>query len=88
MAGVTLVQGMAPQWELSIVSSKVIHREVERDLIPRTIAIVELDEGPWVYTWIDGEIPTQSHRPIRVEYRPVPTADQLPVFSILSAFPG
>ncbi|WP_223263651.1 Zn-ribbon domain-containing OB-fold protein [Rhodococcus sp. MTM3W5.2] len=23
-------------------------------LVPCTLAIVELDEGPWIYTWIEG----------------------------------
>ncbi|AOW92661.1 hypothetical protein BFN03_08030 [Rhodococcus sp. WMMA185] len=74
----------------SIVSSKVVHREVDgigKDFVPCTIAIVELDEGPWVYTWIDGDVPNQPDRPVRVEYRPMSPEDQLPVFSIQSAFP-
>ncbi|MFC0451256.1 Zn-ribbon domain-containing OB-fold protein [Rhodococcus jostii] len=72
----------------SIVSSKVVHREatgIDRGLVPCTIAIVELDEGPWVYTWIDGEVPAPSDCPVRVEFRPASTAEQLPVFSVRAA---
>ena len=72
----------------SIVSSKVVHREVngaDRGLVPCTIAIVELDEGPWVYTWIDGDVPAPSDCPVRVEFRPASTAEQLPVFAVRSA---
>jgi uncharacterized OB-fold protein len=72
----------------SIVSSKVVHREVNetnRGLVPCTIAIVELDEGPWVYTWIDGDVPAPSDCPVRVEFRPASTAEQLPVFAVRSA---
>ncbi|MFC9836236.1 Zn-ribbon domain-containing OB-fold protein [Rhodococcus sp. NPDC127530] len=72
----------------SIVSSKVVHREVneaDRGLVPCTIAIVELDEGPWVYTWIDGDVPAPSDCPVRVEFRPASRSEQLPVFAVRSA---
>lgn len=71
-----------------IVSSKVVHRERSRldgDFVPSTIAIVELDEGPWVYTWIDGEVPASSEQCLRVEFTPAPTGEQLPVFALRSS---
>jgi uncharacterized OB-fold protein len=76
----------------SIVSSKSVERERRgRDRVsaPCTIAIVELDEGPWVYTWIDGEVPaSSSQQPVRVEFRPAAAAEQLPVFAIRHSSEG
>ncbi|WP_280315414.1 OB-fold domain-containing protein [Nocardia abscessus] len=40
------------------------------ELVPLTIAFVELDEGPWVYTSIEGEIPLSPSRPVRVRFQP------------------
>ncbi|MDV7351624.1 Zn-ribbon domain-containing OB-fold protein [Rhodococcus sp. NPDC019627] len=76
----------------SIVSSKSVERERrgrDRATAPCTIAIVELDEGPWVYTWIDGEVPaSSSQQPVRVEFRPAAAAEQLPVFAIRHSSEG
>ena len=46
------------------------------------IAIVELDEGPWVYTTIDGEPPRAGRRPVRVRFQAPPRGDRFPVFVI------
>lgn len=46
------------------------------------IAIVELDEGPWVYTMIDGEPPRAGRRPVRVRFQAPPRGDRFPVFAI------
>ena len=46
------------------------------------IAIVELDEGPWVYTTIAGEPPRAGRRPVRVRFQAPPRGDRFPVFVI------
>lgn len=71
----------------SIVSSKVMHRELDgpqNSLVSRTIAIVALDDGPWVYSWIAGHIPTHSGQPARVEFQPSAMDERLPLFSVQS----
>ncbi|WP_435824970.1 hypothetical protein [Nocardia rhamnosiphila] len=52
-----------------------------------TIAIVELDDGPWVYSTIEGDIPPFSDRPVRVRYEPRPREDRFPVFAVCPAAP-
>ncbi|MEU1205653.1 hypothetical protein [Nocardia sp. NPDC005825] len=47
-----------------------------------TVGIVELDDGPWIYSTIDGELPPTSDQPIRVRYEPDPPEDRFPVFTI------
>ncbi|MFD4432549.1 OB-fold domain-containing protein [Nocardia sp. NPDC058497] len=49
---------------------------------PLTIAIVELDEGPWVYTSIEGEFPVPWGGPVRVQFQPCPPDDRFPVFAV------
>lgn len=52
--------------------------------VESAIAIVELDEGPWVYTTIHGELPQPGHRPVRVRFQAPPREDRFPVFVISS----
>lgn len=47
---------------------------------PSVIAIVELDEGPWVYSWIDGELPVSPDRPVRVHFRCTQPGERFPIF--------
>ncbi|MGW6730890.1 Zn-ribbon domain-containing OB-fold protein [Nocardia sp. NPDC055029] len=54
------------------------------ELVPLTIAIVELDEGPWVYTSIDGDVPDLPGRSIRVLFQPCPWQGRFPVFTVSS----
>ncbi|MGV9823819.1 Zn-ribbon domain-containing OB-fold protein, partial [Nocardia xishanensis] len=77
----TSCHSMALDWvrssgDGSIVSWKVVHRvPCDRrfeEWEPSIIAIVELDEGPWVYTTIEGEIPPPSDQPVRVKFEPRP----------------
>lgn len=49
-----------------------------RDLPPMTIAIVELDEGPWIYAAIEGGDPGHA----RVTFRPEPTSGRFPAFVV------
>ncbi|RMI32246.1 Zn-ribbon domain-containing OB-fold protein [Nocardia stercoris] len=68
----------------SIVSWRVVDRDPTGvnggQLL--TIAIVELDEGPWVYTCIDGEVPASADGPVRVQFQPRPHDDRFPVFEV------
>ncbi|MET8427584.1 OB-fold domain-containing protein [Nocardia sp. NPDC004860] len=68
----------------SIVSWRVVHRasDPHGELTPLTIAVVELDEGPWVYTSIEGEVPLISTGPVRVYFQPSPRQDGFPVFKV------
>ncbi|MGQ4599757.1 OB-fold domain-containing protein [Nocardia sp. R6R-6] len=69
----------------SLVSWRVVDRaptERHGELVPLTIAIVELDEGPLVYTSIEGEVPSFSSRPVRVQFQPHPREDRFPVFAV------
>lgn len=67
----------------SILSWRVVERGVTGIPAPLTIAIVELDEGPWVYTSIEGPIPVAPYRPIRVRFQPCPREDRFPVFAVI-----
>lgn len=72
----------------SVVSSRVVHRASNGPrgaLVPYTIAIVALDDGPWVYTSIDGPLPEHPDDPIRVEFRPTPPGKRFPVFTVRQA---
>lgn len=51
--------------------------------VSATIAIVELDEGPWVYTTIDGDIPPAGRERVRVCFRAPPCGDRFPIFAVL-----
>lgn len=72
----------------SLVTFKVVQRESDHshgELVPHTIAIVELDDGPWMYSWVTGTAPEASGDPIRVRFTSAVTVEQLPVFEILNA---
>ncbi|MGW0017620.1 Zn-ribbon domain-containing OB-fold protein [Rhodococcus sp. NPDC003382] len=72
----------------SIVSWKVLHHASHgrhRDQKPFTIAIVELDDGPWVYSKIEGSFPDGADAPVRVELRSARPADRFPVFGVCAA---
>ena len=67
----------------SIVSWRVVDRAGAGGApAPSTVAIVELDEGPWVYTSLEGEVPLLSDRPVRVHFQPRPRDDRFPVFVV------
>lgn len=48
---------------------------------PSVLAIVELDEGPWVYSWIDGEALVRPGRRVRVSYRSTQPGERFPHFA-------
>lgn len=76
--------------EGSIVSWRVMYRVPPgsrlKEWAPCLIAIVALDEGPWVYTTVEGEIPSSSDQPVRVAFQPKPATGGFPVFT--TARPG
>ncbi|MEU5844366.1 OB-fold domain-containing protein [Rhodococcus sp. NPDC047139] len=71
----------------SIVSSKVVE-PIEggpEEEPPVTLAIVELDDGPWVYSKIEGEFPERADEPVRVEFQSTAGGDGFPVFGVCAA---
>lgn len=56
--------------------------DVPLTLVPCTLAIVELDEGPWIYTWIEGELSMGPGRRLRVEFQEAESGERFPVFGI------
>jgi hypothetical protein len=74
----------------SIVSWRLVHRSLNRphaQVSPLTIAIVELDEGPWMYTAIEGDVSPIADQPIRVRFESHLRMDRFPVFAICPATP-
>ncbi|EME67245.1 hypothetical protein G352_01002 [Rhodococcus ruber BKS 20-38] len=66
-----------------IVSCRVVDRAPDPVCgapCPSVIAIVELDEGPWVYSWIDGDVPMPLDRPVRVSFRHTQPGERFPIF--------
>ncbi|QIX53781.1 OB-fold domain-containing protein [Rhodococcus sp. DMU1] len=66
-----------------IVSCRVVDRTPDPVCsapCPSVIAIVALDEGPWVYSWIDGDVPMPSDRPVRVWFRHTQPGERFPIF--------
>lgn len=47
---------------------------------PSIVAIVELDEGPWVYSWIDTTVPFPPDQPVRVFFRHTQQGARFPIF--------
>jgi uncharacterized OB-fold protein len=52
---------------------------------PFTFAIVELDDGPWVYSKIEGSFPDCADAPVRVEVQHTRPVDGFPVFGVCAA---
>lgn len=69
----------------SIVSWRLEHHsagDAPAEVIPRTIAIVELDDGPWIFTTIDGDVPPPARGSVRVRFLPHVQVDGFPVFAV------
>ncbi|MCP2318009.1 putative OB-fold protein, contains Zn-ribbon domain [Nocardia amikacinitolerans] len=69
----------------SIVSWRLVHRSVggpHAEVEPLTTAVVELDEGPWVFTTIEGDGPLPMDESVRVRFQPRPRVDRFPVFVV------
>ncbi|MFI5718813.1 Zn-ribbon domain-containing OB-fold protein [Nocardia sp. NPDC051750] len=71
----------------SIVCWRIVQCAAHPRAVPvaTTIAIVELDEGPWVYTAIDGDVPASGHEPVRVRFCAPPCGDRFPIFEVLTS---
>ncbi|MGW4339046.1 Zn-ribbon domain-containing OB-fold protein [Rhodococcus koreensis] len=66
-----------------IVSWRVVDREPDPGCGPpgpSIVAIVVLDEGPWVYSWIDCDAPLPPDQPVRVRFRHTRPGERFPVF--------
>ncbi|AII10880.1 hypothetical protein EP51_42795 (plasmid) [Rhodococcus opacus] len=66
-----------------IVSWRVLDRTLDPvcgSSCPSIVAIVELDEGPWVYSWIDGAALFPSDQPVRVRFRHTQEGERFPIF--------
>ncbi len=69
----------------SVVSHRLVHRSVgipHSEVVPLTIAIVELDDGPRIYATVEGDLSPFSDHPVRVRFVARPKYDRFPVFSI------
>ncbi|WP_084823484.1 Zn-ribbon domain-containing OB-fold protein [Nocardia beijingensis] len=69
----------------SVVSWRVVDRapfDRQGGLVPLMIAIVALDEGPWVYTCLEGQMPSSPNGEVRVRFQPHPWEDRFPVFAV------
>ncbi|WP_345341665.1 Zn-ribbon domain-containing OB-fold protein [Rhodococcus olei] len=68
----------------SIVSCTVVdcapHPGACTGFIPCTIAIVELDDGPWTYAWIEGQPPDRGAEPVRVRFAHEEPGERYPFF--------
>ncbi|MEU4706794.1 hypothetical protein AB0G00_10195 [Nocardia salmonicida] len=71
------------------MSCRVVDRAATgmRGVRPLTIAIVELDEGPWVYTSIEGGLPPLQNCPVRVQFQSCSWDDGFPVFAVSAGRP-
>ncbi|WP_158890873.1 Zn-ribbon domain-containing OB-fold protein [Amycolatopsis anabasis] len=66
----------------TLISWTVVHRAPNRaytDLVPYTIGIVELAEGPWLYARIAGAEPSAG-LPLRVDFVHTEGAESHPIF--------
>lgn len=66
-----------------LISWTVVHRAPNRayaDLVPYTVGIIELSEGPWLYGRIDAATP-QAGQPLRARFVHVDGGESYPVFT-------
>lgn len=68
----------------SLVCWRVLRQasNARTDPMESMIAIVALDEGPWLYTTIEGGVPSSPRQPVRVRFRTQPRGDRFPVFTL------
>jgi uncharacterized OB-fold protein len=74
----------------SLVTWTVVERPPNRaftTLVPYTIAVVELTEGPWLYTRLTEGVPTAVGQPVHVEFQQVPGGEHYPVFALTEGTP-
>lgn len=71
----------------SIVSWKVVEPldGGPQDDIAVTLAIVELDAGPWLYSKIEGSFPDCADARVRVAFHATACGDGFPIFEVCAA---
>ncbi|NKY31925.1 hypothetical protein HGA13_02380 [Nocardia speluncae] len=76
--------GVAVSGTGSIVSWRMMACPVRARAEPvlRTVAIVELDEGPWVYAAIEGDLPPTGGLRVPVRFERPAREDDFPVFVV------
>ncbi|SEM38834.1 Zn-ribbon domain-containing OB-fold protein [Rhodococcus maanshanensis] len=55
------------------------------DPMPSLLAVVALDDGPWICTWLEGEIAVRSDQHVRVQFDHMASGDWYPVFCACGA---
>ncbi|MEV0550645.1 OB-fold domain-containing protein [Nocardia salmonicida] len=71
-----------------IVSWKIVHRSMNRlhgELAPSIIAVIELDDGPWLFSEIDGAVLPPADRRVRAHFCGRHVDGRYPVFVLDSA---
>lgn len=69
----------------TVVTWTVVHRAPNpafAALVPYTVAVVELTEGPWLYTRLTDGVPDRAGAPVRVVYRQAPGGEHYPLFQL------
>lgn len=69
----------------AIVSCRAIHHTVNRlpgVLSVTILAVIELDDGPWVFAAIEGDVVPISDRRVRVRFLGRPLDSRFPLFEI------
>lgn len=65
----------------TLVTWTVVHRAPNAafaDLVPYTVGVVELAEGPWLYARVDGDLAVGQ--PLRVEFVHTAEVESYPMF--------
>ena len=71
----------------SIVSCRPVNSGVSglpTELGPYAVAIVELDDGPWLSTIVEGNVPSLYGRSVRAQFKQCPPVGHNPVFVVCS----
>lgn len=55
------------------------------ELVPYTVAIVELDEGPWLYLRVESDRPLRSEQPVRITFVHSDEGDSYPTCRVEAA---
>ncbi|MFD4181726.1 Zn-ribbon domain-containing OB-fold protein [Rhodococcus sp. NPDC058514] len=50
------------------------------DAMPCMLAVVALDDGPWICSWIEGEVAIRPGRSVRVQFDHLEADERYPVF--------
>lgn len=65
-----------------VVTWTIPHRREGATTTPSyVVAIVELDEGPWMHVHAAAEVALHAGQPVMVTFAPVPEGEPLPVLA-------